>query len=184
MRDAVMLLDQVRTVGVSTAEGFQELFGLRDVSVALLTSAAERRAQDGYAIIDEQFYRTGDAAGMVADLTALVRDLLVVKAGGEIVGRSAEAVDARVALAARFEMGQLVSMVRTLWELRDRTRASMDDQRTSMDLAYALICDAADRRLRQASTGTASAPIPQESQRLSLDAMKSMSAAAGLTVRS
>lgn len=181
MRDAVMTLDQVAVVGIKSVDAFREMFGIRDVSVSLFSAAMDGRLADGYGLIDEQFYRTGDAAGLVADLIRLVRDLLVVKAGGALDGYSEEAVVEREALVDRLEVGQLVGAARVLWDLKERTRAVSDDQRSSMDLAYALLAEqVSGKRTQQARTPVAATPAPTT---MSLGAMKSLAASANLTVR-
>lgn len=135
MRDAVMLLDQVSRVGIKDLAGFHELFGIKNVALPLFTAALEGNHTAGTEIIEDYFYRVGDASGMVADLVTLVKDLLVMKSGGLIPTPEGEA------LAQRVDTGHLVGVIKVLWDLKVRTRNADNDQRASMEMAFALISD-------------------------------------------
>jgi DNA polymerase-3 subunit gamma/tau len=130
LRDAVMTLDQCSRVGISTVEGFRELFGLQDIALDLLTAAVTGDYAGGARLIDDYFYRVGDAQGMVRDLIELVLDLVVAKQGH---GERANALAERVSLA------RLAQASHILWELKARTRAVDNDQRATMELAFVLI---------------------------------------------
>jgi DNA polymerase-3 subunit gamma/tau len=170
MRDAVMILDQVTRTGATNILQFRELFGISDVSVDLIQAAADGNAALGYKIIEDYFFRVGDAAGMVNDLTGLIRDLLVIKAGGSprVHTELDEAI--RRDLAARLPQDKLIATVRVLWDIKARTRHVDNDQRAAMELAYALIVDALSGAPAASTTATA-AP-----RRLSLQEMGQLSA--------
>lgn len=147
MRDAVMSLDQARRVGVQNAEEWRELFGIRDVSVPLLRAAIRGQQNVGSEIIGEQYRRTGDAQGMTNDVTLLVRDLLVIKAGGKPECSEASLVE-RTELASTVDERQLVRVIQVLWELRSRLRAFDSDQRTAMEMAFVLIAESFRARVQ------------------------------------
>src|SRR6187397_78319 len=61
MRDAVMTLDQVVRVQVSTADRFDELFGESDFAPALVTAMAAGDKPRAFELLDAQLITTGDA---------------------------------------------------------------------------------------------------------------------------
>lgn len=139
LRDAVMLFDQVRLVGVTTGQGFREFFGVQDYSLPLMWAALRGDHAEGFRLVTENFSRTGDAAGMVADLSRLVSELLVIKSEGRPADYSEEALAERVEMAHAVSTDALVKVIEILWDLRARTRASENDQRSSMEMGFALI---------------------------------------------
>ena len=92
-------------------------------------------------MITEAFHRSGDARSLVHDLAVTTRDMLVLKAGGQIEA-SPEETAKRQELADRLDVRRLVTLSKVLWQLQERTRVASEDQRTSMDIAYALMIDA------------------------------------------
>lgn len=139
LRDAVMVFDQVSRVGISDAEGFRDFFGIRDYSLPLMWSALRGDHAEGYRLVAENFSRTGEAAGMVADLSRLVSDLLVIKSEGRPKEYSEEALAERVEMAQAVPTDALVKVIEILWDLRSRTRSTENDQRSSMEMGFALI---------------------------------------------
>lgn len=170
MRDAVMALDQVRRTGVTDEEGFRELFGIKDVSVELLRAAIDGNQATGSQIIGDQYRRTGDAAGMTNDLTLLIRDLLVLKAGGKPECSEA-ALEAREALLELVDERQLVRVIQVLWELKARIRAFDTDQRAAMEMAFVLIAEAFRSKgqvSQMPSVGSQGPAVATQEQRLNL----------------
>jgi DNA polymerase-3 subunit gamma/tau len=155
MRDAVMLLDQVSTIGITDVAGYRELFGIRDVSFPLLRAALDGDHAGGIGIIEDYFLNTGDASGMVNDLVLLVKDLLVIQSGGDPKQSSDVDPEERKELARAMDPVRLVGVIKVLWDLKGRVRAVDNDQRAAMHMAYALISDALQVR-------SPSAPIPTE----------------------
>lgn len=141
LRDAVMLLDQITRVGVSTASGFRDFFGIQDYSVPLMWSALRGDYAEGHRLVTEHFSRTGEAAGLVSDLSRLVTDLLSLKCGGTPQGYAEEALAERVEMAGAVTSEALVRVIEILWELRSRTRATENDQRSAMEMAFALVAN-------------------------------------------
>jgi DNA polymerase-3 subunit gamma/tau len=139
LRDAVMLLDQVsRVEGVTTGEDFRDFFGVKDYSLPMLWAALRGDHAEGYRLVAENFSRTGEAAGMVADLSRLVSDLLVIKSQGR-PDYPEEALAERAELAQAVSAEALVQVIEILWELRSRTRTTENDHRSSMEMGFALI---------------------------------------------
>lgn len=128
MRDAIMLLDQISRVGITDVAGFNDLFGLHNVSRDIITAALRADYASGFSIIEDQFYRTGDASSLVNDIVVLVRDLLVAKTLGK-----------EDTLASLFSMQKLVAVMKVLWELKTKVRHIDNDQRAAMEMAFAMI---------------------------------------------
>jgi DNA polymerase-3 subunit gamma/tau len=142
MRDAIMTFDQCSRVGIADVAGFRELFGIVDVGVPLFRAALEGDHSGGSDLIDDYFHRVGDAQGMVNDLVGLVRDLLILLAGGNPTVASEKALADRTALVERVSLDRLMAVVQVLWELKSRTRAVDNDHRAQMEMAFVLISDA------------------------------------------
>lgn len=139
LRDAVMLFDQVNRVGVTTGEGFRDFFGIKDYSLPLMWAALRGDHAEGHRLVAENFSRTGEAAAMVADLARLVTELLVIKSEGRPGHHSEDALAERVEMARAVSTDALVRVIEILWDLRNRTRASENDQHSSMEMGFALI---------------------------------------------
>ena len=141
LRDAVMIFDQVSRIGVSTASDFRAVFGVQDYSVAIMWSALRGDHAEGYNLVHDHFSRTGEAAGMVANLSRLVTELLVIKSEGRPPNYSEAALSERVEMANAVTTEALVKVCEILWELRSRARATETDQRSSMEMGFALIAN-------------------------------------------
>jgi DNA polymerase-3 subunit gamma/tau len=161
MRDAVMLLDQVRRIEIKTVEEFRESFGIRDYSVPLMWSAVRGDYSEGYRLISENFSRTGDAASLVTDLSRLTAELLVIKSDGRPQAVSEESLKERVTLSKATTVDALVRVVEVLWDLRERVRETENDQRSSMELGFALIASALAGPKVEAARPILKAPEPQ-----------------------
>jgi len=141
LRDALMIFDQVSRIGVTNASQFREFYGIQDYSVPLMWSALRGDYAEGARLVREHFSRTGEAAGMVADLARLTTDLLVIKSEGRPADNMEAALEERVVMAQAFTSEALVRVCEVLWELRSRTRATENDQRSVMEMAFALIAN-------------------------------------------
>lgn len=141
LRDAVMIFDQVSRVGVSTASGFRDFFGIKDYSLPLIWSALRGDHAEGFRLVNEHFSRTGEAAGMVSDLSRLVSELLVIQSQGRPDDHGEDALQERVEMSQAVSTEALVRVCEILWDLRSRTRASENDQKSSMEVAFALIAN-------------------------------------------
>ena len=87
---------------------------------------------------------------MVSNLSRLTAELLVVKSEGRPAHYSPEDLAERVELANAISADSLVRVVEILWELRARTRATENDQRSSMEMAFTLIANAVRPRTQEA----------------------------------
>jgi DNA polymerase III subunit gamma/tau len=176
MRDAIMTLDQASRVGVTDVASLHELLGIVDVSTDILEAAASRDLNLGLTTLDSHFYRCGDAAGLVSDLTRLTTDIIRITAGGATtITQPATAARAR-ALADRLDISHLTATMKILWDLRNRVRHVDNDQRTAMEAAFVLICDAIHPTRVTAAAKAAS--TAEANRKLSLDEMRRMASSA------
>lgn len=176
LRDALMLLDQVSRVGVRSGEDFCDFFGVRDYSTALMWAALRGDHGEGLRLVHENFSRTGEAAGMVADLSRLVSQLLVLKSQGVPPDLSEDAYAERADMAQAVTSEALIWVIEILWDLRSRIRASENDQRSSMEMAFSLIA----HRLkpfadRHEETAAPILPANESGDVLTLDQIREMS---------
>jgi hypothetical protein len=79
---------------------------------------------------------------MVSNLSRLVSELLIIKSEGRPKHYTESSLAERVELARAVSVEALVRTTEILWDLRARTRATENDQRSSMELAFTLIANA------------------------------------------
>jgi DNA polymerase III subunit gamma/tau len=151
MRDAIMLLDQVSRVGIKDVAGFHEMFGIKEIAIPLFVAALESNHVEGCKLIEDYFYRIGDATGLVSDLVVLVRDLIIIRSGGA-VSFTPEKFHELQSIAGRLDIARLVSVIRVLWDLKAKTKTADNDQRAAMEMAFVLISEALAPSARHAST--------------------------------
>lgn len=142
MRDAVMTLDQVSRVGVTSAAGLREMLGLSNSAPEIIEAAMSGDLAAGLRTVARHAWEVGDYSSMSRDLSRLVADMIAAKAGAEPEVATAEERERIAALAERTTVQRLVRASRLLWELRGRARNTSDDQRTTMESAFVLLCDA------------------------------------------
>jgi DNA polymerase-3 subunit gamma/tau len=140
MRDAVMTLDQCRITGIETAEAFRAHFGSEEVAPPIIHAALVGDLGTVTKLAGEAVNRTGDASQLVAELTQVVRDLLVVKTGGTPPCMP-QSVPARKQLAQAVDVSALPRALQILWDARSRVRDD-DDQLTAGQVTCILLAEA------------------------------------------
>lgn len=155
MRDAVMLLDQISRVDVHTAEQYHRLMGHTDHAPGLLGAIVSGDVAATYERLDTALAHTADPTRLIAGLINCLRDVLVLRAGGEIT-KTGTALAARQTLALALSAVTAVNALKILWELKTKTR--LDDARASLEIAAAMlieVCgkDRANNRLTLAQMG-------------------------------
>jgi DNA polymerase-3 subunit gamma/tau len=153
LRDAVMALGQIDLMGIQSVADYNELQGVSDVSHELFQAAARADLAGGARLIEQEFRRTGDVLEMTNHLVLLVRDLLIIKAGGT-PDISKELYETRKQLASTVEPQALTRVIAVLWDLKSRVKALEFDQRAAMEMAFILITESLKPR-----TAPVSAPI-------------------------
>ncbi len=139
MRDAIMVLDQVTRVGMTTAEQYQRLIGHHEHAETILRHLAENDLPSAYQALDTALTRIADPNTLAADITNVLRDVLVLRCGGE-VNKSGTALAARQNLALALETPIVVSAMKILWQLKTQVRLA--DARADLELAVAMLAEA------------------------------------------
>jgi DNA polymerase III subunit gamma/tau len=136
MRDAVVRLDQVTSVGISSLELWRELTGEADFAPALLTAAADGNYAAVYAAMSAALASYGDPGHVARELVRCLSDLLVLSCGGDVTAQG-EALAARQELASRLGAARVHAAMAVLWDLHARVR--VDDRETALTLALAMV---------------------------------------------
>jgi DNA polymerase-3 subunit gamma/tau len=137
LRDALMLLDQLARIGITTQAQFTELMGESDFAPTLLESLRGGDPATAFTIIDEQLYRTGDPTAVTTALVHCLKDVTALHAGGDITSQGQPLVD-RQRLARLLSPDQLFTGFRVLWDVQTKIRVG-DDRRTALELATAML---------------------------------------------
>lgn len=138
MRNAVMLLEQAHVTGIATVADWYRLHGETDFAPSLLAAAADGDHAALYAALDVVLTQTGDYPAIIEKLTACLRDLLVLGAGGTIPF-TGQALAVRQDLAARASAARIVSALKVLWDLQTKVR--VEDRKAGLILALARVSD-------------------------------------------
>jgi DNA polymerase III subunit gamma/tau len=136
MRDAVVRLDQVASVGIGSLEMWRELTGETDFAPALLAAAADGDAAAMYAAMDAALSCYGDPGQVARQLVLCLRDLQVLSCGGDVSAQGA-ALAARQDLIARLGPVRVSAAMGVLWDLHARVR--VDDRETALTLALSVV---------------------------------------------
>ena len=136
MRDAVMRLDQVSRVGISTLSMWRELTGESDYAPGLLIAAADGNFPALYAGAELALSRTGDLGRVKDDLVRLLADLQVLTCNGAIAAQG-EALAVRRDLALRLGARRIHAAMAVLWELQ--TRVKVDDREAALMLVLSMV---------------------------------------------
>lgn len=164
MRDAVVRLDQVASVGIGSLDMWRELTGETDFAPALLTAAADGNHAAMYASMARALASYGDPGHVARELVSCLADLLVLSCGADIAAQG-DALAARRDLVARLGAPRVHAAMAVLWDLHARVR--VDDRETALKLALAMVA----RKL--APREQAPAPIaPAGGETASLDFMR------------
>lgn len=138
MRDAIVGLDQVARVGMTTAEQYRRLFGYTDHSPAILTALINGDLPAAFTHLDQALTRVADPRTITADTISVLRDVLVLRCGGEIP-KSGTALEARQNLALALETPTVLAALKILWQLK--TQVHVDDPRSNLELAVVMLSE-------------------------------------------
>lgn len=136
MRDAVMLLDQARSVGIRTLAQYQSMTGDSDFGPALITAMADGDTAGLFALLDRLVCDSGDFSLISSRMVSCLTDVLVLGSGGSVSAQGAS-LAARKGLAARLDTPRVTAALRVLWELRTKVRVGTDP-RSSLELAVVM----------------------------------------------
>lgn len=143
MRSALQSLEAVWRASIKTVEEYREMAGDHDPAPSLMAALMTGNHDQIFTLLDKQLSTIGSPGQITASVVECIRDLFVLKAGGnlQVVGASLES---RRELARRLEPERLLFAVKTLWEVKTRLRGS-DDPRGTLELALILIAEAFTR---------------------------------------
>jgi DNA polymerase-3 subunit gamma/tau len=136
LRDAVMQLDQLASVGITTAAMWRQLTGQRDFAPELLEAAAAADYPEMFAVLDAAL-AGGDPGYVASQLIRTLSDVLVLTAPGGRTGHAGQALAARAALAERLGAARATAALQVLWELRAKVRTG--DPKADLILAASQI---------------------------------------------
>jgi DNA polymerase-3 subunit gamma/tau len=121
MRDAIMRLEQVAAIGVTSLQMWRELTGETDFAPVLITAAADGDYPALYAGLDKAL-AAGDPGVVSSTLIRTLADLLVLATPGGTIAHAGEALAVREKLAARLGSPRIIAVLAVLWELQARVR--------------------------------------------------------------
>jgi len=136
MRDAIMRLEQVASVGITSEAMWRELAGEADFAPALLVAAADGDYPAMFAELDGAL-GSGDPGRVAARLVDCLADLLVLATPGGKSAHSGQALADREALAARLGIPRASAALEIMWTLQARVRTG--DPRADLMLAASQI---------------------------------------------
>ena len=110
LRDAVMLLDQVRKVNICTGKELSEFLGEEDYAPGLLRAVMVGDVAESLRLLDAQIFRLGNPEQILDELSNCIGDCFI--ASGDV---------ARTALFEEFG-SKILQVARPLWSLRVRSR--------------------------------------------------------------
>jgi DNA polymerase III subunit gamma/tau len=138
MRDAIMQLDQVTSVGITSLAMWRELTGERDFAPELLAAAVTGDIARAHQVLEEALCATGDYAWVASQLIRCLTDSLRLAAGGSVAA-AGEALARRRELAAQAGPYRLTEALKVLWDLQAKVR--VESKRDGLSLAVTMVCD-------------------------------------------
>lgn len=138
MRDAIMLLEQVGRVGITSAEQYQRIIGHRDDAPEIIGHLVAGRIAEAFVALEQALTRVADATSIANDAIGVLRDVLVLRCGGEIT-KSGVALAARQNLALALETPVVLAALKVLWQLKTKIR--LDDARAMLELALVMLSE-------------------------------------------
>jgi DNA polymerase III subunit gamma/tau len=155
MRDAIMTLDQLQSVGIYDLARFQAMTGWADYAPGLISAMLAGDDASMFTQLDTVLQQNGDYSEVSTKLTGCLRDILVLLGGGQITAQGA-ALEARTSLAGRLDAPRVARAMRVMWELK--TRVAKTEPKATLELACSVI--SAELRPPQAAPSLSAVPQP------------------------
>lgn len=154
VRRALTFLEKAELAGLRTVADWKDYNNAFDYTPALLTCLAQGDYSKAFAVVERAMAFLSSPATLAAQLTASLRDLLILKVGGTTprTGKQAQLLHA---LVSELEAERIVAAMSILWDARTKLRPA-EDPRGSLDLAVTLVGEMFTRG-RQV---TPSVPVP------------------------
>ena len=143
VRTALMSLDQIATAEIKTLPEYIEMLGEHDSGPVLVQALATGNPGIYFPVIEEQLAVVGNPATVMTDLSKILRDLMVLRAGGDL-RMEGEQLAVRKDLALQIESDRLLKAMTYLWDLKTKVRVS-DDPRGNLELVCTLVADVFSR---------------------------------------
>lgn len=177
LRSAINALEFVHLSGIDSRSDYLEVNGSFDFAPDLMTLLIAGDYGSIFFELDSVVSRISDISEVSRALLSLLRDLLVLRAGGSLPF-DGPYLEARRRLASELDRDQLMSSVRLLWDLRTKIKPS-DDPRGSLEMCLILVSDilTKNRQNRVSSSSYELSPKKEkieEKGRMSLSEMRSM----------
>lgn len=134
LRDAMMSLDQLSRAGITDYHTYQELFGQQDFAPKLLEAMVDGDQVRAFEVLDEYIAATGNPSQVLASLVHTIKDIMVIQGGGSTALR-ATPLKVRAELAKRMPPVVLFTAMKTLWDLKIKTRVGDNSYGLSMVVA-------------------------------------------------
>jgi DNA polymerase-3 subunit gamma/tau len=139
MRDAIMILDQLRRADILTVAAYRDLTGDLDYAPGLLAAILTGNTAHAMSALDQVITRIGDVRAIAATLTGVLRDLLILHSGGPLP-HTGTGAQLRSELARRLTSIQVFSALKVLWDLATRV-TNNQTERTNLELAVMIILE-------------------------------------------
>lgn len=123
VRDAIMLMDKLSRVGITTVSDYVISTGDKDLGPILLESMLSAGPAKAMSVMSSELTESGDAEVVPESLTNLFRDLLMLKSGTSIQ-RQGSALEVRKNLASKVSNAQIMNALRVLWDLKTKIQHS------------------------------------------------------------
>lgn len=167
VRNAIMTLDQAVSSGMNTYEEFVEAVQDPDNGIHILQAMLTDDYSKIFNSLDKAVAGSGNLGNVGSELTAAVRDLLVLHSGGELEVQG-EALLIRQELAKHISAATAVALIRLLWDLKTKVRVA-ESTRAHLDLTVTMMTETLFQRL-----GPPSGPLaPLKPRPMTFDEMSS-----------
>jgi DNA polymerase III subunit gamma/tau len=133
-REALMMLDQSWTAGITTVEEYNELHGEIDFGPGLIACALSGSAA---ALVKlEGVLRYTHPTEVISRTVETLRDIIVLKGGGNL-NCSGDMLESRTRLSKKLDLTECVKAISIIWDLQ--TKLSNTDPVRGLEMAFAML---------------------------------------------
>lgn len=137
VRRALMLLEKADLAGVTDLAEWEALTHVEDASLGVMEALAAARLAEAFALVDRALSGLSSPAVLVDQIVHLLRDLLVLRAGGTLPDDGA-ALEAKKFLAVTLSASHIIGAMHLCWDHKTRIRVH-DDPVGTVNLLVSLI---------------------------------------------
>jgi DNA polymerase-3 subunit gamma/tau len=135
MRDAIMALDQCMRGGIFSLELYQKLAREEDIGPRFLANLITGDPSRYFTLLDRTLQSNGNPGVIFDAMVLTLRDLMVLKAGGEI-SATGSALEHRKLIASSLNADQMIAGIKVLWDVKTRIKFS---ESNPSNIAMALV---------------------------------------------